>query len=298
MSDSMIHDQERFRSCFCNKDGRDNVVELFEFPEEKTETVSISRQEILFLIRGSFNIAIDGFIGTGRRLKKGEFVFLPAGSRLVYEAASDSAVLVVRIDSDVPECPVFRMDKTPKQFPFYKDPTAIHALKVNKRIRSFVSELLEFVGDGFLCRHFLQGEANRLLFLLHAYYPEEERMKFFSHVLTPDIKFSEFVRMNHMKYRTIGEISEVLCMTSQAFSSRFKRVFGMTPHQWMLQEKARHIYLDICRSDMPLKEIALKYDFPLSSNFFRFCKQTFGESPGRIRKNLHKSITTSNAIKD
>jgi AraC-like DNA-binding protein len=60
----------------------------------------------------------------------------------------------------------------------------------------------------------------------------------------------------------------------------------MPPHQWMQREKARRIYLDICRNDMPLKEIALKYEFPLPSHFFRFCKQTFGESPGSIRKRL------------
>ncbi len=241
------------------------------------------------MMRGEAHIVMEG-LGVGRKLKRGEFVFLPAGSRLAYEIQRDSTVLIVRITGNVPECPVLRINKTAPRATSFRDPTGMHVLKINKRMRSYVAELMETINDGFLCRHFLQGEANRLLFLLNAYYPEEERVKFFSHILTPDIKFSEFVRMNHMKYRTIGELSEVLCMTSQAFANRFKKVFGMTPHKWMQQEKARHIYLDICRSDMPLKEIAIKYDFPLSSNFFRFCKQTFGESPGNIRKNIHKNI--------
>jgi AraC-like DNA-binding protein len=182
------------------------------------------------------------------------------------------------------------MNRTSGNVTLHKDPTGIYALKMGKRMRSFVAEIIDTVNDGFLCRHFLEGEANRALYLLNAYYSEDERVKFFSHILTPDIKFSEFVRMNHMKYRTIGELSDVLCMTPQAFANRFKKVFGMTPHKWMQQEKARLIYLDICRSDMPLKEIAIKYDFPLSSNFFRFCKQTFGESPGNIRKSLQKHL--------
>jgi AraC-like DNA-binding protein/quercetin dioxygenase-like cupin family protein len=290
MTTNMIHNLERFRNCFCNKESGDSIVELLEFPQEKVGVVHVFRQEILFVIRGGAYIAMEG-LGVGRRLKKGEFVFLPAGARLACEMAKDSVLLIVRVPADFPECPVFRMDRTAGNVTSLKDPTGIHPLKMNRRMKGFVSDIIENINDGFLCRHFLEGEANRALYLLNAYYPEEERVKFFSHILTPDIKFSEFVRMNHMKYRTIGELSDVLCMTPQAFANRFKKVFGMTPHKWMQQEKARLIYLDICRSDMPLKEIAIKYDFPLSSNFFRFCKQTFGESPGTIRKSLRTNIT-------
>jgi AraC-like DNA-binding protein/quercetin dioxygenase-like cupin family protein len=289
MTTNMIQNLERFRNCFCNKESGDSIVELLEFAQDKVGVAHIFRQELFFMVKGNAHIAMEG-LGVGRRLKKGEFVFLPAGARLACEVAKDSTVLIVRIPSDFPECPVFRMNRTADNVTSHKDPTGIYALKMDRRIRSFVAEIIETVNDGFLCRHFLEGEANRVLYLLNAYYSEEERIKFFSHILTPDIKFSEFVRMNHMKYRTIGELSDVLCMTPQAFANRFKKVFGMTPHKWMQQEKSRMIYLDICRSDMPLKEIAIKYDFPLSSNFFRFCKQTFGESPGNIRKSLQKNL--------
>lgn len=292
MTSNSIQNLERFRNCYCNKDDRDNIVELVEFPQDKVDTIHVFRQEILFMIQGNAHISMEG-LGVDRRLKKGEFVFLPAGSRVECDVQRGSIILLVRIASETPDCPVFRINKTGGRVARYKEPTSIHALKLNKRLRSFVTELMETINQGFLCRHFLQGEASRMLFLLSAYYTEEERIKFFSHILTPDIKFSEFVRINHMKYRTIGEIADVLCMTTQAFSNRFRKVFGMPPHKWMQQEKARQIYLDICRSDMPLKEIAIKYDFPLSSNFFRFCKQTFGETPGNIRKSLHKNIKIS-----
>ncbi len=289
MKNCMVQNQEHFRNCFCNKESRDSIVELLDFPQGKVGVAHIFHQEILFMVRGEAHVSLEG-LGTGRVMRKGDFVFLPAGARMVWDVTAGSAMLIVRIPSDVPECPVFRMNKTASNVSAHKDPTGIFALKMNRRVRSFVAEIMETLDDGFHCRHFLEGEANRILFLLNAYYTEDERVRFFSHILTPDIKFSEFVRINHMKYRTIGELSDVLCMTSQAFSNRFKKVFGTTPHKWMQQEKARLIYLDICRNEMPLKEIAIKYDFPLSSNFFRFCKQTFGESPGNIRKSLYKGV--------
>jgi AraC-like DNA-binding protein/mannose-6-phosphate isomerase-like protein (cupin superfamily) len=281
----LVHNIDRYQSCFCNKESEDRIVELIEFPHEKTEMIHVFRQEILFVVRGNVSIAMEG-MSERQKLTRGEFVFLPSGTHMACRATRETAMLVIQIEGEIPECPVFKINASSDNVALYREPDTIYALRANQRIRNFIDEILESLSDGFVCRHFMMGEANRLLFLLNAYYSETERIKFFSRILTPDIKFSEFVRMNYSKYRTVGEMAEAMFMTSQAFASRFKKVFGTTPHKWTLQEKARQIYLDICRSDMPLKEIAMKHEFPLSSNFFRFCKQTFGESPGNIRKSL------------
>jgi AraC-like DNA-binding protein len=225
------------------------------------------------------------------KLGRGEFIFLPAGTHLSCDVTRDTVLLSIKVEGEVPKCPIFKINSSPGNVSMHRQADRVHVLRANRRIRSFVTEMLENIDDGFMCRHFLLGEANRLLYLLSAYYTESERVKFFSHILTPDIKFSEFVRMNHTKYRSVADMAAAMYMTSQAFSSRFKKVFGVTPHKWTMQEKARQVYLDICRSDMPLKEIAIKHAFPLSSNFFRFCKQTFGDSPGNIRKCMQKNTT-------
>jgi AraC-like DNA-binding protein len=251
--------------------------------------------EILYVLDGCAEIFVDG-AGISRRLEKGDMIFLPAGAYIACELSEGGSILALRIAGKFPECPVSgnykKMEEEGAQGneedenSKYSD--RIHVLAANRRVRNVMSEIVVSLEDGFVCRHFLQGEVNRLLFFINAYYSEEDRIKFFSHTLTPNIKFSEFVRMNHTKYRTIGDLCDAMGMNTQAFTNRFKKVFGMTPHKWMQREKARHIYLDICRSDMTFKEIAVKYEFPMSSNFFRFCKQTFGESPGNLRKRLRR----------
>jgi AraC-like DNA-binding protein len=283
---SMSKKQNIQKNCFCQKDSGGPVAMVREFKKGTKGAVNILQQEILFMIRGGGRITIED-TEIGRTLRQGEFVFLPAGIRLACDFEQDTTILLVRIIVDHPECHALRVDKPTghQEIP----PSEIYALKINKRMQNFTEELLESLADGHQCRLYMQAEVGRMLFLLHSYYPMQERVDFFSHILTPDIKFSEFVRMNHTKYKTVGEMAEALFMTTQAFSNRFKKVFGMPPHRWMQREKARKIYLDICRNDMPLKEIVVKYDFPLSSNFFRFCKQTFGDTPGNIRKKLHGS---------
>jgi AraC-like DNA-binding protein len=285
----MLHNPE-IQDCFCQKDDGGPVVLLREFAQGATGTVDISQQEILFVIRGGGRITITD-VNISRMLTRGDFVFLPAGIRLACEFSKNTLILLVRIIVDHPECHAIRIKKTVGHS---NEPSqGIYVLKANKRMWQFIDGVRQALADGFRCRLYMQAEVLRMLSMIHAYYPMEERVDFFSYILTPDIKFSEFVRKNHMKYKTVSEMAEALFMTSQAFSNRFKKVFGMPPHRWMQREKARRIYLDICRNDMPLKEIVIKYDFPLSSNFFRFCKQTFGESPGNIRKGLRKMHSSS-----
>ena len=142
MTSNSIQNLERFRNCYCNKDDRDNIVELVEFPQDKVDTIHVFRQEILFMIQGNAHISMEG-LGVDRRLKKGEFVFLPAGSRVECDVQRGSIILLVRIASETPDCPVFRINKTGGRVARYKEPTSIHALKLNKRLRSFVTELME-----------------------------------------------------------------------------------------------------------------------------------------------------------
>ncbi len=125
-----------------------------------------------------------------------------------------------------------------------------------------------------------------MLYLIHAYYPQEDCLKFFSQILSPNVKFSEYVRTNWMNYGNVKEFAAGIHMSPQQFSNRFRKVFGTTPHDWVIQQKAKRIYQDICRSDLPLKEIALKYEFSSQANFFHFCKHVFGNTPGQIRKSL------------
>ncbi len=261
------------------------MVLLREFAQGVKGTIGILQQEILFVVRGGGRITME-HTHISRTLERGEFVFLPGGSRWACDFVEETTLMMIRMVVDSPECHVLRIAETtdcPEEF--LSKP---YALSANERMWHFIHGLQQTIADGFRCRLYMQTEVLRMLFLLHAYYSPQECARFFAHILTTDIKFSEFVRANHMKYKTVKEMADGLFMTSQAFSNRFKKVFGTTPHKWMQREKARQIYLDICRGEMPLKEIVIKYDFPLPSNFFRFCKQTFGESPGNIRKGLQK----------
>lgn len=287
MANRLLYNEDRHKECFCNKTCDEPAAKLMLFPAESRGHVNISKSEILFVLDGSGRITLEN-IHLSCNLAKGEFIFLPAGTRLTCNFNKDSAIIVVRMIVNTPECQATRIDAAVKPATDGVTP-GIHSLKVNKRIQHFLSGLRATIEDGFMCELYMQSEVARLLMLIHAYYSPQECADFFAHIMSADVKFSEFVRTNYQKYKTVAQMAETLNMTTQAFSSYFKKIFGMPPHKWMQREKARLIYLDICRSDIPLKEIAMKHEFPIPSNFFRFCKNSFGDSPGNIRKNLRNN---------
>jgi AraC-like DNA-binding protein len=253
-----------------------------QFLRDDSGSFDLYAQEVFFVLKGSV------YISTGwkyeRTLEEGEFVYLPLGATLHYKAMEDCETLSMRFTDEVPECHIFQVSKIAERIENKYE--GIYALKVNENMQHLLSGLLSTYNDGLRCRQYLQIEVARMLYLLHAYYSQQDCIKFFSQILSPDVKFSEFVRTNWMKFGTVKDMADGIFMTPQQFSNRFRKIFGATPHEWVMRQKAQKIYQDLCRSDMSFKEISEKYDFSSQSNFFHFCKHAFGSTPGQIRKSL------------
>jgi AraC-like DNA-binding protein len=68
------------------------------------------------------------------------------------------------------------------------------------------------------------------------------------------------------------------------FEKRFKRVFDMSPYQWIQAQRAQAIYHEIHCSSKTFAELGYDFGFSSPSHFSNFCKQMFKETPGRLRK--------------
>jgi AraC family transcriptional regulator len=73
------------------------------------------------------------------------------------------------------------------------------------------------------------------------------------------------------------------------FLRTFKRVTGVTPHQWVLRMRLRHAAERLALSREPITEIALDVGFDDLSNFIRSFRTEFGVSPSRYRIALGSS---------
>lgn len=263
-------------NCYCYKEGIYPVIEFKEYTYAKTSKVKLSHQEFLFVVKGSMYVAANND-HINYSLKEWEFIFVPIGTTLTCWIARDSAILIARMTTQYLGIRISHSLEN-KSCWFYP-------LQANDRIQYFIEGLLTLLKDGLNCRYYMQMEVSRILYLLHTYYPLEERIRFFSSMISPDTTFSEFIRLKWTKYMTVKGLANAMNLSRLQFLHQFKKVFGMNPHQWLQQHKMQRIYQDICKSNKTLKQIAIENQLTHKS-FIRYCHKHFGLNPSAIREQL------------
>lgn len=269
---------------FWKTNGDAPIVERREFVMETTDTVDLFANEIVFVLDGSIHVVRrnDHLACT---LSAGEFAFFPVDSRMSRRAATGSEILIVRLTGQIPTWYVSRINRISDILKSdRKDHRQIRTLTMNESMRGAVDGVRTALTNGITDKIYLDLKVSEILFLIHACYSQEECIEFFSFIVSPNFLFSEFVRQNWMKYPGVYKLADALNMSRQQFTARFRTVFGTTTREWLQRKKLQRIYDELCNDgDKPLKEIAEEYGFSSWSSFSRYCYNSLGATPGRIR---------------
>lgn len=241
----------------------------------------------MVILKGEFHYA---FYGSPRHKgREGEILFIPAGTRFFYQTFEETELMVFRIYStiDLSEHLSFEeldnarkevregQKKTEEEPPLY--------LKVKPGLQLFLESIANNIADEICCDCYFELKIRELLLLFNAYYAKEEIIDFFHLVLSSDITFSEYVRLNWDKFDTVGELADSMHLTHRQFALKFKNVFGKTPYKWMLETKARILFKELSGTSKPFKEISVENGFSTVAQFSKFCKKELGHTPTEIR---------------
>jgi len=97
-------------------------------------------------------------------------------------------------------------------------------------------------------------------------------------------KFEDSVLKNYMSAKNVNELAQMCrydCV--RTFTRHFKKSFGETPYQWMLDRKMEEIQSLVLNSDMTITEIARMYEFKNVSHLVNAYSKRFGVSPHKSR---------------
>jgi AraC-like DNA-binding protein len=90
----------------------------------------------------------------------------------------------------------------------------------------------------------------------------------------------------------LAELAQLAGLSTYHFLRTFKRVTGVTPHQWILRARLRDAAQRLVASRTPITEIALDVGFEDLSNFIRSFRAEFGVSPSRYRITAPRGVDT------
>ena len=85
---------------------------------------------------------------------------------------------------------------------------------------------------------------------------------------------------------SLEQVAMVACFNPQHFLRLFKKLFSITPYQYLIQNKLRIANQWVTTSDKPISKISMDLGFESMSTFSWTYKNTFGYSPREHRKKL------------
>ena len=101
-----------------------------------------------------------------------------------------------------------------------------------------------------------------------------------NHILLID----EYIKSNISKKILNSELSALISMEKSAFIRYFKKNYGITPQEFVIEKRLEKSCMDLVFSDKTIDEIAENAGFCDRHHFTKLLKKIRGHTPGDFRK--------------
>ena len=265
------------------------VIEVVKMVKGKAGIIDLTYHKVLFILEGGIELFCKD--EPNYQAAKGKMLFLVAGSQCSYKSLKKSTVVFFRIQAPINLCrdlsleDLYVKEKRKRKKVYKPEHNNFGELDMNLQVRQLVDNISQSLEHGLTCHYWLEIKVQEFFLLLRIYYSKERIYEFLYPILSNDIAFSEQIRLHWKKFQTAAELAAFLNLTIKKFTMQFTAVFGQTPYQWMLQERARIVLFEVKSTGKLFKEIAVENGFSSESSFTRFCRKEFNKSPTQIRLN-------------
>ena len=106
------------------------------------------------------------------------------------------------------------------------------------------------------------------------------------HEKTADHHFQRFLDLlntSTSKRRTVASYANELCISPKHLTAIVKKCSGKTANQWIQERMLEEIRFYLKQTDLSIKQVSDKLDFPNPSFFGKYVKEHLGMTPGELR---------------
>ncbi len=102
--------------------------------------------------------------------------------------------------------------------------------------------------------------------------------RYLSQIYNEDIDFKNNIENSYKQFGSVREMSQYFKMNEKVFRSKFQKIFGQTPKQWLSRKKLTKAKLLLEKSEKNVTEVATEVGFSDLSWFSQRFKKEFGIS--------------------
>ena len=279
---NLCHSNEH-TTCSQYSNTNEQKIEIFKVMKGDTYQLFSEQTQMVFIIEGSFNIFCKKV--NNKRVKKGELILVPLHRPCVITALEEVTMMLMKLTPNIVFCEHMSLDMLLGKINGSSKDESIGLLKPHPRIMDFAISLKNYyVNDDINCSYYFDLKIRELFFLIRVYYDKKQVFHFFKPIYSGDYVFSNGIFKNLNKVKTVKELADMLNYSLSGFEKKFKRVFEVSPYQWMQEQRAKKIYYEINCSKKTFTEIAFEYGFSSPAHFNDFCRNYFNDTPGGVRK--------------
>ena len=269
--------------CSQHSNLKDQKIEVIEVAKGDSFHFFSEMSQIVIIYKGSLNIFCSKM--HNKKIKEGEMFLISLHRPGVITALEKLTLLVLKLNLGINFCDRMPLDFLLETTDENEESDGIGFLKANKKIMDFVTTVQEqTIDDQINCGYYYDLKIREFLFLLRAYFDKKQIVGFFKSVYSGDFVFQSNIYKYLENAKTVKELAPLLNYSLSGFEKKFKRVFDVSPYQWMQEQKAKKIYHEITCSKKTFTEMSFEYGFSSPAHFNDFCRTHFNNTPGGIRK--------------
>jgi AraC-like DNA-binding protein len=274
-----------------SKNKETSLIEIRHYKSGDIYHGMTTSNEIVVLRKGSVRFSLGEAVNKAGT--SGSMILTTSRQRYIIEVQEDTTLIIFRLNINLNFCDHFSFTALHKQEKekgkekgTAKRKREVYLLKTKDVIEKYLDHLLRYLNDGFCNDYLLEIKLKELLYALKYYYPVEELESFFAPILSGDFEFAELVRKHYTWGLSVHDWARKMNYSISGFEKRFYAVFDMSPGKWIQSQRAQSIYLEIRFGNKTFADLGRDFGFSSPSHFNNFCKQVFGDTPGRLRKKI------------
>lgn len=252
---------------------------------------------LIFLLQGKISTSTNGK-QEAMSFEAKQMIFVPMGTLLHVVAEEDTSCIIFHFLPSVhlcarqcPERPKLSKDM---HIPNFKKGAHLTSLPLAHGIDLWTHSIVEYLQYSLSDLRLFDVKLQELFLLLRMNYARCIQEEFLRSFHCKRSGFSCQVFRHFPSCRTVEDLANKLGVPVATLTRMFDEEFGISPLQWILQQRARHVYKDLVDSTLSLTEISERYYFSSPGYLSAFCRRMFGVSPLKIRRGQH-TLSTSDS---
>jgi AraC-like DNA-binding protein len=239
---------------------------------------------LIFLLEGNAVVSCNEF--TDRPMHEGEFTLIPIAADMIYKAVTYCRILTFSFE----------------QFFHLSDREYVHEISdiasgmkydfkpgaIRPPLDKFLSYLILYFKQGIDKPLLHKIKHTELSVILRSFYTKKEVAAILHPIVGKAINFRIEIMRNYRKVAHVDDLASLFDMEKRTFGRQFKDEFGMSPYQWILNQKAKHVHFSLTNSKETLDSIRKEHGFKFPGHFTRFCQEQFQTTPSKLVRKLRK----------